>query len=173
MSPGSRSAPTPSGGAAAGFCLNHLTDPLGGLRELARVVEPGGVVLTSTFGRQDPHPAKAIVDEVALRYGFVIPSWYREMKTTIEPLLGTIDNMRGVADAAGLAEAELTEESVDSGIDTPQAMSAYRLGMAHLAPFVASLPPDRRHALRGETVAALEGLPPVLPNVIVLAACVG
>jgi hypothetical protein len=52
-------------------------------------------------------------------------------------------------------------------------MAAYRLGMAHLSPFVASLPPDRRHALREETLAALDGLPPVLPSVIILAGRVG
>ena len=40
--------------AVAAFVLNHLPNPVDGLRELARVTRPSGWVLASTFGGQRP-----------------------------------------------------------------------------------------------------------------------
>jgi SAM-dependent methyltransferase len=158
------------GASVAGFCLNHLADPAAGLREMARVVVDGGPVLASTFGRQEPHPAKAVVDEVAAAHGFETPTWYVEMKREIEPRLGTVEAMRLVALTAGLDVVAVTEDEVDAGIDEPTAMVEYRLGMAHLAGFVATLDPGERAAVAAEAADRLAGAPPVRPRVIVVAA---
>lgn len=160
------------GGAAAGFCLNHLIEPALGLHELSRVVEPGGVLLASTFGPQADHPAKAIVDRVAARHGFEVPPWYREMKGRVDHLLGSVEAMRRVAREAEIEDPAVVETTVDAGVDTPEAMASYRLGMAHLAPFVASLSTGEREELRDQVEHELVGLPPVLPKIVVLAAVI-
>ena len=42
----------------AAFSLNHLDDPVAGLREAARVTLPGGALLASAYAEDDTHPGK-------------------------------------------------------------------------------------------------------------------
>jgi demethylmenaquinone methyltransferase/2-methoxy-6-polyprenyl-1,4-benzoquinol methylase len=53
-------------GALAGFLINHFP-PASGLAELARVVQPGGVVLATTWAGGDVDPVKAAVDSCSFR----------------------------------------------------------------------------------------------------------
>jgi len=44
--------------SVAAFVLNHLTEPLGGLAELARVTRPGGAVLAAVFSNASRSQAR-------------------------------------------------------------------------------------------------------------------
>jgi len=142
-------------GAVAAFVLNHLSRPASGLAEMGRVTRPGGMILASTFAQQPRHPAKVAIDEVAARFGYRPPAWYEEMKATVEPLSASALRLTALAEQAGLVVVSVESRSVDVGADTAEVITAYRLSMAQVAPFVAGLSPDRRDALRAEAVAAL------------------
>jgi SAM-dependent methyltransferase len=157
--------------AAAGFVLNHLADPGSALVEMVRIVRRGGAVLSSTFADQPRHPAKVVVDQTAAAFGYAEPRWYTSMKAEVEPLTAGADRLAGLADEAGLVEVAIVERSVDVGADTAEAIAAYRLSMAQLAPFVAGLDEDRRRDLRRAVVQALgPTVEPMRPVVLILAA---
>jgi hypothetical protein len=62
---------------------------------------------------------------------------------------------------------------VDTGIATPEEIVASRVGMAHLAPFVASLTTIRRAQLLTAAVAAVARHPqPLRPTILVLSSLV-
>ena len=139
--------------ATAGFVLNHLDRPADGLRELARVTRPGGLVLTSTFFTGTVEPVKAVVDSVATSYGWRPPAWYEHLKRVAEPQVSDRAALRRVAAAADL-DATVREQIVTVRLSAGEALD-WRLGMPALAPFVAGLPADRQAALRAEGWAAL------------------
>jgi SAM-dependent methyltransferase len=153
--------------AVAAFVLNHLDDPAAGVRELARVTRPGGHVLATTFGADD-HPIKAAVDEVLVRYGFVHPEWYRVVKEQRIPLSATVGSLAASGSAGGLADLRVEDMRIDlSDLPTRDAV-AYRLGLAHIAPFVATLDAATRMRLDAELADAIEGLPPLVLPMLVL-----
>ena len=57
-----------------------------------------------------------------------------------------------------------------TGIDDPAAMVEWRWGMAHLAPFVASLDEATRERMRVRAEQAAAGLPPVVVPMLALSA---
>ncbi|MDP8961127.1 MAG: hypothetical protein M3N32_05865 [Actinomycetota bacterium] len=59
---------------------------------------------------------------------------------------------------------------VDVGLETPEDVAGWRLGMAHLATFVASLSPEMSDRLRHQSIAAVADDPPVTPEILVLVA---
>ena len=77
----------------AAFVLNHLTAPVDGLRELARVTRPGGAVLATVYAASSGSPARDRVDETALAHGFRWPQWYLEVKRVAAPQLETPERM--------------------------------------------------------------------------------
>ena len=79
--------------ALAAFVLNHLTAPVLGLRELARVTRPGGAVLATVYAATSGSPARDRVDETALAHGFRWPSWYLEVKRDAAPQLENPEKM--------------------------------------------------------------------------------
>jgi SAM-dependent methyltransferase len=155
--------------ATAGFVLNHLHDPAAALRELARVTRTGGSMVATTFVEGDP-PVKLAIDAVLTRNGWQPPEWYAEAKERTMPLTATVPAFSSVADAAGLGTFDVHELTVDFSDLDADAVAAYRLGMAHTAPFVASLPDSQQAELTAQCVTAVAAAPSLtLPMLVLLA----
>lgn len=144
--------------SVAAYVINHLEDPVLGVRELTRVTRPGGQVLATTFGADD-HPIKPAIDAVLAAYGFVPPQWYLTLKLERMPLIATPEALVRVGRQAGLVDARVDAIDIDLS-DLPwEAGVAYRLGLAHIAPFLRDLDPETRSALERDAVAAVSALP--------------
>ena len=150
----------------AAFSLGHLPDPALGLREARRVAT---TAVASAFDPSWGHPAKGAVDEAMADFGFRTPDWYAELQTH-EADVEDPDLLADLARRAGYDRVEVARVDVETGVAAPEAMVDWRWGMAHLAPFVASLDPDRRRQAREQAEAAVTGLPPVVVPMLVLAA---
>ena len=151
----------------AAFCLGHLPDPVAALRETRRV---GRSVVASAFAAGWNHPAKAVVEDALRELGYTAPAWHVELKDHLEPQIGDPERLTLAATAAGFARVEVAIVPVRSGLSTPADMVRWRLGMAHLAPFVQALAPADLERARLAAEAALVGAPsPVVP-ILVLAA---
>jgi SAM-dependent methyltransferase len=153
--------------SVAAFVLNHLPRPVDGLRELARVTRPGGAVLASVFGEGPAHASKEAIDEVAARYGFVSPDWYRQMKESFELQATTPRAISALARQSGLRDGAAQLVTVTPAM-TERDLVSWRLGMAHLAPFVASLRPEQSKALADDACAAVAGMPPLEIEMVTL-----
>ena len=134
------------------------------------VLATGAFLVTRTFLAGWTHPAKAVVDAVAAGAGFEVPAWYARLKADVEPEVDDPDRLRALAAFAGYPRIEVTTTMVDVGVRTPSELTRWRLGMAHLAPFVATLPTEARTRLRRSCEAALAGAPPLLVPLVVVAA---
>jgi ubiquinone/menaquinone biosynthesis C-methylase UbiE len=142
------------------FVLNHLLEPHLAVAELARVTQPDGYVLATSFAEHDP-PVKLAIEEVLRRHGYQPPSWYVEMKATTMPLTATVQAFESVAERAGLENFHVAEVVVDFDDLEPAAVATYRLGMAHTAPFLAELPTAARRGLTADAIAAVASAPPL------------
>jgi ubiquinone/menaquinone biosynthesis C-methylase UbiE len=151
------------------FCLNHLASISAGLRESRRV---GRAIAASMFAPGWTHPAKAAVDEALRRSGYRPPAWYERFKRETEPQAGDPARLAEHATAAGYARVHLRVISVPTGLSTPAELASWRLGMAHVAPFVASLEAPRRAAVRqaAEHAVATAGAGPLVVSMLVLTA---
>jgi ubiquinone/menaquinone biosynthesis C-methylase UbiE len=151
----------------AAFCLGHLPDPVAGMAELRRV---GNAVVASAFVPGWTHPAKEAVDAVMAEVGFVVPPWYRQVKDETEPAVNDAAALIDLAHGAGFGSAAVQVFEVDSGLETPADVVAWRLGMAHLAPFVAGLPVDVLDAARARAEAVVAQTGPVVIPILALSA---
>lgn len=155
-------------GAVAAFSISHV-DPVAALREAARVVRPGGHVVAGVFAAREADPAKDAVDAAAARFGYAPPAWYVRLKLECEPLSNTREMLRRCATDAGLAHVDVTERVVDTGVTSAADIVAVRVGMAHLAPFVGSLTPERREAFVRAAIDSVGDDPqPMRPAVLIL-----
>lgn len=151
----------------AAFSVSHLPDPVAGLAAMRRV---GAAVLVGAFAPAPDHPAKAAVDAAMAAYGFTPPRWYGTLK---DELSAQVDDPTGLADLAheaGFGRVEVTRLEVDTGLASGEALADWRLGMAHLAPFVAGLEPAVRAEARAAAVSAVQGMPPVVVGILALSA---
>jgi ubiquinone/menaquinone biosynthesis C-methylase UbiE len=146
--------------AVAAFVLNHLPQPVDALRELARVTRPSGAVLVSVFGTAPPHPSKDAIDAVARGFGFTAPAWHRRLKDEFEPQTATPEALAALARQAGLADVTARIVNIEPTMTDPDLVS-WRTGMAHLAPFIATLPAEEAQALVDDARAAVAGMPPL------------
>ena len=151
----------------AACCLGHLPDPVRALRETRRVAR---AIVASAFGAGWTHPAKAAVDNALAPLGFRPPQWYLTFKRDVEPQVDDAAGLASLADAAGYRTVQVRTVQVATGLDTPAAQVAWRLGMAHLAPFLRSLAPDQQQQARRAAENALVGAPPLVVPLVVLAA---
>ena len=151
----------------AACCLGHLPDLGAGLREIRRV---GGGLAASSFAPGWTHPAKTAVDAVLASFGYRPPGWYAEFKQHAEPRAGDPDALAALAAAAGFGRVSVTTVTVATGLSTPAELAGWRLGLAHVAPFVRGLDPAARAGLLGAAQAAVAGTGPLRVAMLVLAA---
>jgi SAM-dependent methyltransferase len=141
----------------AAFVLNHVPDLVAALAELARIVRPGGSIAASSFPTDRQHPAKDAIGRVIDAAGFVPPEWFATFKSEREGPSGSAYALRRAAGAAGLGPTVVHELDVDiSGVGA-DGLAAYRLGMAQIQPFLASL--EAAHRADAERTAAAAAAP--------------
>lgn len=153
-------------GLVAAYSLNHVHDPVAALREAGRIVRPGGPILAAVYAADDNHDAKSAVERAAEEVGHIGTDWYDWMRGEAAPLLATVERAE-----RALAGAGLVGWAVHHRIELPQlgpeALVAWRLGMAHLAPFVASLDPLTRRRLEVRALELVGTNPPLLVRSVI------
>jgi ubiquinone/menaquinone biosynthesis C-methylase UbiE len=134
----------------AGNCsLSHVVDPDRMLADAVRVARTDGVILFSSFpNTTTSHDAWEVVETVLHEEGYERPAWYRHLKAASEPQVGFEAALADLARAARVRAAEVTRVRVETGLDDPEALADWRLGMAQHAAFLAALPPARRTRIR-------------------------
>jgi ubiquinone/menaquinone biosynthesis C-methylase UbiE len=157
--------------AIAAFVLNHLTDPVAGLAELARVTRSGGAVLATVFSNDSRSQARDRIDALAQAAGWQVPGWYAEAKATAVPILGSRAAMAAAARQAGLADIYTEERPVDVGVTEPGQLLRYRLGHPVFADWLDEVGPVQAAAFAAATEQAIrDDMQPYRPLVIFLSA---
>jgi len=153
----------------AAFCLGHLPELRACLAETRRV---SAALAASSFAPGWTHPAKQAVGEVLAEFGYTAPGWYRAFKSETEPRSQDPRLLRAEASAAGLGDVRVRTLLLQTSVATPAQYASWRLGMAHVAPFVTGLTPDRRADLtrRAEAAAAPTSARPLEVPMLVLTA---
>jgi len=151
----------------AGCCLGHLPDPRLALQEARRVAT---AVLASAFEPGWTHPAKAAIDGVLGEFGYRTPEWYVRLKRDVEPVVDDPDSLHRLALGAGWQDVEVAVTLVPAGLESPEEFVDWRFGMAHLAPFVAALSPERQFTARAAAAAAVATAPSLEIPLVILSA---
>jgi ubiquinone/menaquinone biosynthesis C-methylase UbiE len=153
----------------AAFSLNHLTDPVDGLREMVRVTGPDGGLLAAAYADDDDHPVKAAVEAALADRGWTPEPWYAALRVDAMPRLATIDGCRTVAAAAGL---RASVERVRVGFPELAIgdLIAWRFGMAQHAPFVARLSAAERDDVSEQVVTRCANSGGLVRSILVLSA---
>ena len=151
----------------AAFCLNHLGSLAAGLAEARRV---GAAIAASMFAPGWTHPAKDAVDDAVRSFGYRPPAWH----TNLQPGSRASDpkELARCAAAAGFTRVEARTMAVPTGLATPPELVSWRLGMAHVAPFMRSLDAPGRAAVRRTAEQAVAAAPLVV-SMVVLTASLG
>jgi ubiquinone/menaquinone biosynthesis C-methylase UbiE len=149
----------------AAFCVNHLASLAGALAEARRV---GQAIAASAFAPGWTHPAKAAVDAVLSRFGYQPPPWYVTFKQDSDARASDPAALAASAAAAGFTDVRLATIRVATGVTTPAQLAAWRLGMAHVAPFVRALGPAQRARLEHAAVRTLTGCEPLEVSMLAL-----
>jgi ubiquinone/menaquinone biosynthesis C-methylase UbiE len=138
--------------AVAAFCLGHLSCLQSCLAEVRRVC---AALAASAFAPGWNHPAKQAVDDVLADYGYHAPGWYLRFKEETEPRVNDPDMLATQAAAAGFTGVDIRTVAVTAAMTAPAQLVSWRLGMAHIAPFAASLGPSRHAELLQAAEAAV------------------
>ncbi len=157
--------------ALGAFVLSHIPTPVDALADAARVVRPGGAVMTVGFDGRWEFSAKETIERVMGDFGFRRPEWYDRFKRDVEPLTAFPDRLAAVAKGAGLNDVHVHECAVDVDVRTADGIVAWRLGTPMYAPFLASLDGERRTEVLDALHAAVGPDPePLVPGLLVLSA---
>lgn len=148
-------------GVVAAFSLNHIVDPVAGLREAARVTAAGGPLLVSTYAENDTHEVKAAVEAALLEAGWERHAWYEALRADAVPRLATIERLAEAARDAGL-DGEVCAHEVAFPELGAHELVEWRLGMAQHAPFVDTLDTAAQTRLRSRAHELLGSDPPML-----------
>jgi SAM-dependent methyltransferase len=152
----------------AAFSLNHLHDPVMGLRETARVIETGGFLLASTYATDDDHPVKEAVSRALAEFGWVQPSWYPRVKMAMAAW-GTVASAAEAVARGGLRPVRVERREVAFPALDPDHLVAWRLGMAQSAPFFATLDASAQLAVARRARELLGSQPPPLIRAAIFA----
>jgi SAM-dependent methyltransferase len=120
----------------AAFCLGHLPSLAAGLREVRRV---GAALAASSFAPGWTSPVKEAVEGALRPFGYLPPAWYLRFKHETEPAAGNPEVLAGQLAAVGFGQVRIRPVTVRTGLSSPAELAAWRLGMAHVAPFMSSL----------------------------------
>ena len=99
-------------------------------------------------------PAKDAIGTVVDAAGYVAPDWFGTFKAVREPLSGSVEALSKAATSAGLVEIDAFDVDVDISALGAEGLADYRLGMAHVQPFIDALDQTRRAEVRAEAIAA-------------------
>jgi ubiquinone/menaquinone biosynthesis C-methylase UbiE len=153
-------------GVVAAFSFTHLPEPALGLAEARRVCRPGSPVLASAYAGDDDHPAKAAVESAAREAGWTPPPWYRGMQSAGVTRLSSTAGMAAAARQAGLDGT--SEHVVELSDLAPDELVAWRMGMAQVAPFLATLDLASRRRVAARARELLGDAPPPLRRSLVV-----
>jgi SAM-dependent methyltransferase len=150
-------------GALAQLVVHFMAEPVGGLREMARVTRPGGTVAACTWdivgGRSPMSPLWAAVRSL----GVEMPGEGGRPGTAAGEL-------RGFFEAAGLADVEDGELPVTVEHETFEDWwKPFTLGVGPAGQALATLDPERLAAVRDEAQRLL-GEPPIRIDAVTWAA---
>jgi SAM-dependent methyltransferase len=157
-------------GVVAAFALNHLPDPEVALAEAARATTRGGFLLASAYAADDDHPVKAAVNTAAAEQGWTGAPWYEDLRRSAIPVLATTDGAARAARAAGLVRIDVSIAEVAFPELDARDLVAWRLGLAHLAPFIEAGGPARRRTVERRALDLLGTPPPLVRRVVLLRA---
>ena len=129
----------------AAFCLGHLPSLAAGLREARRV---SAAIAASSFAPGWTSPVKEAVETALRPFGYLPPAWYLRFKQETEPAAGDPEVLAAQLAAAGFGEVRIRPVTVRTGLSSPAELAAWRLGMAHVAPYISSLPEGDAAAVR-------------------------
>ncbi len=149
----------------AAFCFNHLVHLAAGLSEARRV---GGALAASMFAPGWTHPAKDAVDAALRSFGYQPPAWHGALSPGSRGS-DPAELAEGAA-AAGFTRVQVHTIVVPTGLATPAELVSWRLGMAHVAPFVRELDASGAAALRRTAERAVAGTGPLVVAMTVLTA---
>ena len=92
------------------------------------------------------------------------------MKLETEPLVDDPGALRALAVDAGWTGVDVDVRDVVTGLRSPAELAAWRLGMAHVAPWLAGLDPQRRDAVVRDAREAVRSAPELVVPLMVLTA---
>jgi ubiquinone/menaquinone biosynthesis C-methylase UbiE len=145
----------------AAFSLNHLDSLAAGLAEARRV---GAALAASTFAPGRDHPAKSAVDEVLSSFGYQPPAWYACLSPGSRA--GDPEILTERVAAAGFTDVQVRTTDVRTALVTPAELASWRLGLAQVAPFLRSLAPADRAAVRRAAEHAVAGPAATSPLIV-------
>jgi SAM-dependent methyltransferase len=154
----------------AAFCLNHLDDPVLGVREINRVLRPGGYLLASTYAADDNHPVKQVVEQALAEQGWRKPQLYGDVRRAMASW-GTTTLARLAIEAGGMEPTRVERASARFPEMTPKLMIEWRLGLAQSYQFFVGLTATQREQVMERCRELLGSSPePVVRRVIFVTA---